>query len=134
MLCQFCGYLLSNKYHSKICKEKIQFVCMECGKIFSKRKYLQKHEKVHNPSFFNCTYCIKTFSTKYNLGEHIKNFHEQCPKFKSCKICKAIFKRQSDLTRHEKAHTEINYVCEYCDKPFSFKCNLLRHVKSLHLK
>ena len=95
-------------------------------------KYLQNHEKVHDYQIFKCKFCTKQLSTKSNLNIHIKLCHRSCTYFEVCEVCKAKFKRKSDLTRHEKKHADKYFLCEYCDKKFSFKCNLVRHIKTIH--
>ena len=64
----------------------------------------------------------------------MKNIHENKPDFKICKICNSKFKRQGDLNRHYKVHFPKLYICIYCDKQFTFNCNLLRHIRTLHSK
>ena len=102
MLCQACGYFLPNTYHSKVCQQIIKLKCKICDKVFSKMKYLQNHEKVHDYQIFKCKFCTKQLSTKSNLNIHIKLCHRSCTYFEVCEVCKAKFKRKSDLTRHKK--------------------------------
>lgn len=134
MQCQVCGFILPHIYHSKYCEQKIEYQCRKCDKTFDTMKYLQKHEIVHANYSYRCMFCSKNLSSQFNLDVHIKSKHVQNIDFKICKVCSAKFKRKSDLNRHERVHANIKFVCDYCDKEFSFKCNLLRHVNSIHKK
>jgi hypothetical protein len=84
-----------------------RFECprQECGMKFSRRFNLQTHMRVHDPN-------------------RLKNF--RC----DVKDCGKHFDRRHDLTRHVATvhHGERAYHCEFCDKPFSRKDAMVRHV------
>ena len=49
----------------------------------------------------------------------------------SCSKCWKVFKRKSDLDRHEETHNEDNpYRCQQCDKTFKTKNYLSKHIKT----
>jgi len=49
----------------------------------------------------------------------------------SCSQCWKVFKRKSDLDRHEETHNEGNpYRCQQCDKAFKTKNYLSKHIKT----
>ncbi|XP_037772939.1 gastrula zinc finger protein XlCGF67.1-like [Penaeus monodon] len=52
----------------------------------------------------------------------------------SCEICNKTFSVKSHLVRHMRVHTkEKPYSCEICSKAFTEKCTLIRHMR-VHTK
>ena len=52
-----------------------------------------------------------------------------------CDICNKLFSNKSSLTKHIKSvHEKIKFKCEICDKEFSQEDNLQRHKKAVHSK
>jgi hypothetical protein len=64
--------------------------CHECGKVFLKRRYLDRHLEIHDrknsnaPPEFICDLCGKAFIFKHRLDKH-KKIHGE--KMFSCEIC-----------------------------------------------
>ena len=80
------------------------FTCpMEnCGKSFKKRSVLQCHiQCIHtNRMRHHCSHCIKTFSMKADLLNHIKSVHDGLKEL--CSVCAKEFLRPSERNRHER--------------------------------
>ena len=54
---------------------------------------------------------------------------------KKCDICNKLFSNKSNLRKHIKnIHKKIKFKCEICDKEFSQKDNLLSHKRNIHSK
>ena len=52
-----------------------------------------------------------------------------------CDICNKLFSNKSNLRKHIKSvHEKIKFKCEICDKEFSQEDNLQRHKKAVHSK
>ena len=50
---------------------KKPFSCSKCGKVFSKKKDFEKHERVHTGEKpFSCSQCDRAFSQAGNLKTH----------------------------------------------------------------
>ncbi|XP_078532573.1 uncharacterized protein LOC144818744 isoform X1 [Lissotriton helveticus] len=76
------------------------YICTQCGKTFSIKGSLLRHQKAHAGVRYACTECDKSFTQK------------------------------GDLTIHQRTHAGKNpYTCTYCQKCFSSKCNLNQHKR-----
>ena len=52
-----------------------------------------------------------------------------------CDICNKLFSNKSSLTKHIKSvHEKIKFKCEICTKNFTKKENLLSHKRNIHSK
>ena len=95
-------------------------------KQFCTLRDLQFHIKSCHKKF-KCSYCEKHFSTRFNLGVHMKK--EKTP----CDQCSLIFCNEYALldhenaTHNEKVGTKVN--CENCGQEFSKHWRLRRHKK-----
>ncbi|XP_069837110.1 zinc finger protein 629-like isoform X2 [Dendropsophus ebraccatus] len=106
------------------------FSCPECGKGFTKKSSLVRHQIVHmGDKPFSCTVCSKSFARKSTLVEHKKT--HTCEKPYSCSDCGKCFVRRANLLDHQRIHTgERLFSCPICPKSFTNKTILVRHQKS----
>ncbi|XP_023942301.2 protein suppressor of hairy wing-like [Bicyclus anynana] len=87
---------------------------------------------------YTCDKCCKVFTSKFNLGVHLKLLHgnapvidKKCPKCKlpykgrlmlhlktckgmTCGLCDLTFKSVTDFTNHRIKHQSQALACEYC--------------------
>jgi hypothetical protein len=49
--------------------------CSQCPKIFAKMSSYKRHLLIHAGTKFECTFCLKSLSSKDNLYRHIKGVH-----------------------------------------------------------
>ncbi len=87
-----------------------------------------------------CEKCDKTISRK-NYKAHLKR-HEGVVKNHKCEKCGMLFEYPSQLKIHEATqarHTSVKldypkrtWPCNYCNKSYSDKPNLRRHIARLH--
>ena len=79
---------------------------------------------------FQCQICDRNFSRKGQLSDHIKTVHEKKKPFK-CDLCTFCSISNRDLKGHIIAvHQKIKqFECEKCHFEFSYKDNLIRHLK-----
>lgn len=80
-----------------------------------------------------CSECSKTFPSPESLHEHVQLIHEQSTRISSnrylCNICQKEFTLKGDLTRHLNSHNGVKpYECEHCNKTFTLKSNLRQHL------
>jgi len=72
---------------------------------------------------------------KRNMITHAKysrTVHDHFARPLSCSVCNQGFLRQSDLTRHRRAHENIMYKCRHCSAEFKSGLLLKQHSISLH--
>ena len=154
----------SLKYHIKSVHEGFKAPCDICGKQFT-ITYLKSHqEKCGKPkrkAKFTCEFCRRKYNDEETLQNHLKTCsvltcelclakfpEEKYPKHRTicklieviqedsfqCKACNKNFSRKDNITRHiESVHLKLrNHLCSDCGKEFSEKAALVRHVSMQH--
>jgi KRAB domain-containing zinc finger protein len=110
-----------------------EYKCLECGKIFSKYKYLYQHKKMHERIIYRCVLCPSTYKSRDGLKYHLRTEHE-LRKFE-CHHCQKTFKGKRgkhSLVTHMSVHfnsIEKEYKCLECGKIFSKNQSLWQHKK-----
>ena len=136
----------SLKYHMKVHEGIKDFKCDHCELTFtakhSKFKHMRiVHEGIKGPKNYKCELCGKAFSKPYDLNRHGK-VHIEKPKIikkstenqeHKCQECGKVYKSGPALRYHLKVHSGVkNYQCEDCDKAFFARCDLEKHVRTVH--
>ena len=131
-----------HKIDTEICDLNLrQFVCTEfnCKKAFKKNKDLTKHMRVvHGEKKFSCSQCEWKFTAIADLNRH-KKTHFAKPTVMSelhCSICFKLFLTKERLKLHARVHNDDKqkHDCKQCEKSYSFKHHLTRHIKQQHEK
>ncbi|XP_063290882.1 zinc finger protein 850-like [Pelobates fuscus] len=110
-------------------KGKTPFSCSECGKYFTCKSSLVRHEKKQaGRKHFSCSECGRCFSEKSSFTLHQKVHTERKPY--PCSECGKCFIVRLNLVKHQKIHTkEGPFLCSECGKPFSYKSDLIIHQR-----
>lgn len=106
-------------------KTNLVYPCPHCDRKFMRRGNLNAHIAIHtNIRPYRCQECPKTFPVKSELTTHQKAHSD---KYK-CKFCLKKFTVPSKLKRHLRIHTnERPFGCTICGRAFSDKRNLAGH-------
>ena len=106
-------------------------VCDVCGKTYSSRSLLYKHQLTHETMNIPCEQCQKICDTKTKLRDHVKRVHGDRV---SCNTCQKSFSSKNNLRIHElNAHEDQASICQICFNSVS-KTNLKVHEKSCQKK
>lgn len=97
--------------HSPDVKDKDQFQCEDCRRVFISQKGLTSHKRIHEAHF----------------GESLEESEFQ-EKGVMCVECRKICKDMSALTSHMRLHSlERKYPCKFCDFRFATPEKLKAH-------
>ena len=81
------------------------FTCEHCDASYPVRKSLLNHKRLKHgdAKLFACQHCIYATTNKVHLEQHVRSQHDK-----------------------------VKEICEICDKEFSDKSNLNKHVRKFH--
>ena len=83
--CEFCGRKFGDLSHlSRHLKSHMgikDYVCSECGKAFTEKRYRDDHYNTKHLGLKNypCEHCGKPFASYNSLSAHMKNIHGTVP-------------------------------------------------------
>ena len=135
------------KYHAT---EHQTFPCNKCEQKFDRKDVLYKHvEKLHsnininlpaaiqelrvNEEEWKCKMCGQSFYSELEIEKHLQK--RNCSKDDAikhyCQFCEKSYTEKHNLTKHIKnKHTvNENVTCSKCGKTFQQKSSLTRHTK-----
>ena len=118
---------MEHKQRCKTCDCVAGYRCGKCGKLFSAKISLKRHEMVHSDvRDFECELCDKSFKCKGHLKQH-ELTHSDERNFR-CHVCDGTFKRKGDCIRHIEEHLgDKNYRCTKCGRAFGSYSNARCH-------
>lgn len=134
--CTQCGKTFTSRRcllkHDNFHHKGMRFPCEHCGKGFFGKDALVRHTLIHTGERpYKCDDCDKSFRSSAELKIH-RRYHTGERPFK-CTICEKGFVQSCFLTLHMRTHTgERPYVCAVCSKGFSSLHGLKRHRKLVH--
>lgn len=134
--CAQCGKSFTSRRcllkHDNFHHKGLRFPCEHCGKGFFGKDALVRHTLIHTGERpFKCDDCDKSFRSAAELKIH-RRYHTGERPFK-CNICEKGFVQSCFLTLHMRTHTgERPYICTVCNKGFSSLHGLKRHRRLVH--
>ncbi|XP_068569167.1 zinc finger protein 431-like isoform X1 [Cebidichthys violaceus] len=138
------------KNQKEAASERRRLPCEDCGRSFSKRSHLTRHQLRHcgattctasplesEPETHSCNECSLTFRTGRHLRLHVRREHrggreqtEEAPRERrhACEQCDKSFYLLHTLRQHLLTHTgERCHSCEVCGKQFGREGTLKLH-------
>ncbi|XP_045623036.2 uncharacterized protein [Procambarus clarkii] len=139
-VCQNCGMFCkgneSFKLHMAEHLKATNFHCHICTASFRRRQQYDDHLKHHKNN--NCEICGHPFATKRALVRHCRIEHKRLPQNVTvgreykCDKCDRVFNRPSILQHHLQLHGGVKPLeCRLCNKRFSHKRGLRKHMNSI---
>ena len=153
--CDLCQLRFTSKFdvslHIYTTHKTKPFRCVKCREYFPQKDAFEAHIKIcmeNQPvkaipeERFECRFCQKRYTRKFDLKKHCLDAHQVKLSYK-CKNCHECYEKFRDLVTHISTHhkkkeetckkEEKLFQCKCCQKNFKFKKNLLTHYKS-HVK
>jgi hypothetical protein len=153
--CEVCKQTFNEKpnlkSHLKNDHHRIQ--CEICGKLFITQACFLLHNKtIHQEDkteIFECKLCQQKFNEKLALQSHMKNDHQinrfhqpekavlkrvRRGKAVKCSHCDQIFSTKTLLDQHISIEKLAIVPCTMCDKRYTDKFSLRRHILYVHNK
>ncbi|KAK8403017.1 hypothetical protein O3P69_000923 [Scylla paramamosain] len=138
-VCQKCGAFIKGKetfnLHMADHHKATKFHCNICSASFKRRQQYDDHLRHHKKN--KCEICGQPFTTKRALIRHCRHEHNTLPqnitldREYKCDKCDRVFNRPSLLRHHLQLHRGVKLECRLCNKQFSHKRGLRKHMNSI---
>lgn len=135
---KFISLELLNDHKKKVCHNELKIhACEHCNEKFIWTENLNAHNLSFHVQNF-CLTCNKAFAKPKDLKRHMVSHRPDEEKLK-CPDCGKIFNRNDNMKHHmRKVHgychdSNIQFLCEICNKSFSSKNYLAKHNQEMHL-
>lgn len=109
--------------------QAIKYLCRVCEKMFASRSSLMRHANIHSRhrgKLFKCPKCETSCRTPGELADHM-NIHSKVQTEYACRICSKLYSSKKSLHAHMTRHEEAKFVCKTCDKRVFTKTELRDH-------
>lgn len=125
----------------------LPYICDRCGKFFSDKEDLKNHASTHGSRIIQCSVCKKICDNKIDYLIHTKKksmpivctcgsvFYSYCHLFRHSAKCPSRIdicnndKKSVCADYHRVGIGEERFNCPYCEKQYSRKDALTRHLR-----
>jgi len=112
---------------------KGKVACDICGILVLEVSLKQHIDGVHSTEVLKCDLCDYSANSKVKIMDHRKRHFREISKCPECgkmvKSLKRHFRRMCGRKEEVEKHQ-----CDRCEKSFTFKAGLTRHIKTIHEK
>lgn len=135
--CSYCPKIFTTKNkridHENFHTGKRPHHCLTCSKSFAITASLSRHVRLHkDANWLKCLSCERKFRDSGSLDIHTRERHlpDTDPRrYFPCEHCDVKLKTSGSLSYHKQIHQE-KLTCDYCQKQFINKDQLLVHVRN----
>ena len=134
--CKLCSGLFEDEksLHAHLIDVHSKWQCNECDKSYKTKDSLRKHKDIHKKgpkktmkgTQLICKTCHKKYDGKRALLSHISQVHKSMKEFQ-CEFCNKIFKSKGNLVQHHKIHKDKTVAA-----PIIVKCPLCQENLSIN--
>lgn len=105
--------------------------CSECGKKFTTKQKMFRHQWIHRKKTHSCEVCGTQFEKQSELDEHRLSAHPGDTPH-TCQECGKSFVSRQGLWEHGRTHvgSPAHYQCDKCSKTFSSRQGYLIHNRT----
>ena len=145
--------------HKCVSLNNVGITCEVCNKVFKNTKLLHVHMVKHKEPSLSCDKCGKTFLRRQNQHDHVcvddageevrikwcslpigtgtndasaRMKLKQDPDHLTCSLCDKTFTTKTNLKKHVLSHGAKTEECPKCGKFFHHKYYLREHIKHTH--
>ena len=132
---RFCTITQLRRHKCSFSTEENQFMCEDCGSVFSDKYEMRKHRKRAKDLNLSCGECELRFCTPMEYMKHMRVHHGimvNVEKEFFCPDCGSGFSYKKDLRKHMKRAREKNYTCDTCNEKFCTAKSLRQHRINFH--
>ncbi|XP_044013923.1 zinc finger protein 665-like [Aphidius gifuensis] len=124
--------LLNDNKNNKIINNKYnKHACIECGKKFTTKQKMYRHQWIHRKKTWICEQCGKQYEKQNELDEHRISMHPGDSPY-TCNDCGKCFVSRQGLWEHGRTHagSPAHFHCDKCGKTFSSRQGYLIHHRT----
>ncbi|KAG8196916.1 hypothetical protein JTE90_027620 [Oedothorax gibbosus] len=127
-ICQRC-YFSDQELIKHFKSQHPKCICKECNYMSEYSYMMKRHAVRHTERGVVCEECGKHYKDHYILKMHIKMVHSIAEVLYTCDICEKKFTRKAHLKRHLRIHQpDRPYKCSFCNYRGCEKSDITKHI------